>query len=188
MLRLCACIKLTVALMLTLVSSAYGQSPAASRDSQQKEVAVSESKPSNPDEIKPKDLHSEVESLKAENAAVREQLRKMEEQQKALLEQFERLQRRFEGTTTGTPQAADEALPVANAPVATNSENASAQPTATPQDQPKGGRYDDGILIWETSEDAAVPFQLKFTNTTQVRYLHTLSANDTFTDHLGVVR
>lgn len=188
MLRLCACIKLTVALMLTLVSSAYGQSPATSRDSQQKEAAVSESKPSNPDEIKPKDLHSEVESLKAENAAVREQLRKMEEQQKALLEQFERLQRRFEGATTGTPQAADEALPVANAPVATNSENASAQPTATPQDQPKGGRYDDGIIIWETSEDAAVPFQLKFTNTTQVRYLNTLSANDTFTDHLGVVR
>jgi len=33
-----------------------------------------------------------------------------------------------------------------------------------------------------------VPFLLKFNNNTQVRYLNTLSANDTFTDHLGVVR
>jgi len=69
----------------------------------------------------------------------------------------------------------------------TNSENASAQPAPTPE-QEKGGYYNDGIVIWETSEDAKVPFQLKFTNTTQVRYLNTLSANDTFTDHLGVVR
>ena len=76
MLRLSARIKLVVALMLTLVSSAYGQSPATAPDSQQKEVAVSESKPSKPenkaDETKPKDLQTEVEGLKAENAAVRE--------------------------------------------------------------------------------------------------------------------
>src|SRR5688500_16274367 len=127
MLRLSAYIKLVVALMLALVSSAYGQSPATAPGSQQKEVAVSESKPSKhenkADETKPKDLQTEVESLKTENAAVREQLRRMEEQQKAVLEQFERLQRRLEGATTGTPQAADEALPVANAPAATNSEN-----------------------------------------------------------------
>src|SRR4030095_10654770 len=64
-----------------------------------------------------------------------------------------------------------------------------ATPPPSPQvEQPKGGIYNDGIIIWETAEDAKVPFQLKFTNTTQVRYLNTLSANDTFTDHLGVVR
>src|SRR3954470_14971056 len=37
-------------------------------------------------------IESEVATVKAENAAVREQLRKMEEQQKLLLEQVERLQ------------------------------------------------------------------------------------------------
>jgi hypothetical protein len=44
------------------------------------------------------DVESDVAALKADNAAVREQLRKMEEQQKALLELVERLQRRLEGT------------------------------------------------------------------------------------------
>lgn len=33
-----------------------------------------------------------------------------------------------------------------------------------------------------------MPFLLKFTVNTQVRYLNTLSSEDTFTDHLGVVR
>jgi hypothetical protein len=33
-----------------------------------------------------------------------------------------------------------------------------------------------------------VPFLLKFNNNTQVRYLNTLDSQDTFTDHLGVVR
>lgn len=176
--------------MLALVSSAFAQSPATAPERQQKEVAASELKPGKvaADEPKPKDLQSEVESLKAENAAVREQLRKMDEQQKALLEQFERLQRKLDGIATETPQATNESLPVATAPAATSSDNTSAQPTSTPQEEAKGGRYNDGIIIWETSEDAAVPFQLKFTNTTQIRYLNTLSANDSFTDHLGVVR
>lgn len=186
MLRLCAYIELTVALMLTLVSCAYAQSPATTP---QKEVAVSEIKTVTP-EPRPNDLHSEVETLKAENAAVRELLRKMEEQQKLLLEQVDRLQRKIDGAAP-PPQLAEAAAPLPNAPnpaLEATPENASAQPTSTPQEQPKGGRYNDGIIIWETSDDAAVPFQLKFTNTTQVRYLNTLSANDTFTDHLGVVR
>ena len=188
MLRLCAYIKLIVALMLALAGCAYGQ--ATPQDRQQKEVAASESKPGSPenkaDEPKPKDLQSEVETLKAENAAVRELLRKMDEQQKTLLEQVDRLQQRLDGAAP--PQVAEATGPSAITPATTNPESGSAQPTATPQEESKGGRYNDGIIIWETSEDAAVPFQLKFTNTTQVRYLNTLSANDTFTDHLGVVR
>ena len=179
--------------MLTLVSCAYGQSPATTP---QKEVAVSEAKTATPEnklsapEPRPNDLQSEVETLKAENAAVRELLRKMEEQQKVLLEQVDRLQRRFDGAAP-PPQLTEATAPLPNAPDPTapaNPENASAQTTSTPQEPPKGGRYNDGIIIWETSDDAAVPFQLKFTNTTQIRYLNTLSANDTFTDHLGVVR
>ena len=53
---------------------------------------------------------------------------------------------------------------------------------------PKDDRYRDGIVIWETPEDARVPFLLKFNINTQLRYLNTLSSDETFTDHLGVVR
>jgi len=65
-----------------------------------------------------------------------------------------------------------------------DSAGASAQsaPAPTPE------RYQDGIVIWETPADAAVPFQLKFNINTQLRYLNTLSSDEEFTDHLGVVR
>ena len=205
--RLCAYIKLVLMLIsVTLfVGSAFGQSPATRPDSQPKEVATAEPTPGKPDnkipvaESRPKDLQSEVENLKAENAAVRELLRRMEEQQKALLEQVDRLQRRLDGGTIANGQVIEQspgttndpvqATNSANAPVrATPAEDASAQPAPSPDGQSKGGIYNDGIIIWETSDDARIPFQLKFTNTTQIRYLNTLSANDSFTDHLGVVR
>ena len=199
-------IKLFIALALTsvtlLTSSAFGQTEATRSNNQQKEIA--DTQPTRPgsvaDEPKPRDLESEVTNLKAENAAVREQLRKMEEQQKALLEQFDRLQRRLDGvaanadvqpTRQPAPQAAAATVPLTdgtNAAPVTDSAAATAAPAAAPIKEPKGGYYNDGIIIWETSDDAKVPFQLKFTNTTQVRYLNTLSSNDTFTDHLGVVR
>ena len=140
-----------------------------------------------PDEPKAKDLETEVANLKAENAAVREQLRKMEEQQKAILEQFERLQRRLDGGAIADVQPTP-AAPLTQPADATAPSSDSTQPPVAPIQEPKGGHYNDGIIIWETSEDAPVPFQLKFTNTTQVRYLNTLSSNDTFTDHLGVIR
>ena len=82
----CAHIKLAAALMLTTVAmflgftgSVFGQTS----DNKPKQVAAAEPKPTNPDnkispadsrsDSRPKDLQSEVESLKAENAAVREQ-------------------------------------------------------------------------------------------------------------------
>lgn len=198
-------IKLFIALALTsvtlLTSSAFGQTEGTRSNNQQREIVDTQpTRPSSVDEPKPRDLESEVTNLKAENAAVREQLRKMEEQQKALLEQFERLQRRLDGvaatadvqpTRSPTPQAAAATVPLSdgtNAAPVTDSAAAAAAPAAAPIKEPKGGYYNDGIIIWETSDDAKVPFQLKFTNTTQVRYLNTLSSNDTFTDHLGVVR
>jgi hypothetical protein len=160
---------LFVALMLAsamwCAGSAFGQSPPATQ---------------------PDSVQKEVEALKAENAAVRELLRKLEEQQRALLEHVDRLQRRLDGAATAEAQPTAQPQP-ADAAAPTIPEPASAQPAPSPE-QERGGYYDDGIVIWETSEDAKVPFQLKFTNTTQVRYLNTLSANDTFTDHLGVVR
>jgi len=52
----------------------------------------------------------------------------------------------------------------------------------------KEDRYRDGMVIWQTPDDDAVPFLLKFNINTQFRYLNTLSSDATFTDHLGNVR
>src|SRR4029077_11203919 len=151
---------------------------------------------------KPKDLQSEIEAVKAENTEVRELLRKMEEQQKILLEQVERLQKRLDGgaardvSVAGQPivpsTTADASLPAANAalntPTAgTGSASTSVRPASLVASQTDGDRYRDGIVIWETPEDARVPFLLKFNVNTQVRYLNTLDSKGTFTDHLGVV-
>ena len=61
-----------------------------------------------------------------------------------------------------------------------------AQPADTTQKP--DDRYRDGIVIWETPADAKVPFLLNFNINTQLRYLNTLSSDEQFTDHLGVVR
>ena len=75
--------RLSIACAHTLVTlfttSAYGQSPG--------------------------ELEKEVAAVKAENAAVREQLRKMEEQQTALVEMVDRLQRRLDAPTTADAQS-----------------------------------------------------------------------------------
>ena len=49
-------------------------------------------------------------------------------------------------------------------------------------------RYKDGIVIWQTPDDANVPFLLKFNINTQIRYLNTTNSEVTFTDHLGNVQ
>ena len=192
-----AYITLSVVLVSILAAlfttSAFGQSPATRPDSQPKEVAAAQeshvSKPENKvaaEEPRPNDLESEVAAVKAENAAVRELLRKMEEQQKILLEQVDRLQRRLDaGTATDVPPA-NAALTPPQA--ATNSASTSAQPASVAATQANEERYQDGIIIWKTPDDAKVPFLLRFNNNTQIRYLNTLSSKDTFTDHLGNVR
>ena len=168
--------------------STFAQGPATGPAN----VATKTDKRVAADEPRPNDLQNEITNLKAENAAVRELLRKMEEQQKALLDQVDRLQRRLDGPKTAelqptTPESTQAAVaPVPVADVATTSEQSLPDPVKQADNGDE--RYRDGIIIWETSEDARVPFQLKFTNTTQVRYLNTLSSVDTFTDHLGVVR
>jgi hypothetical protein len=117
----------------------------------------------------PSDLKSEIDILKAENAAVRDLVRKMEEQQKALLEQVERLQRRLDGATPTMAQPGG--------------------PSVAGQEKPeKEDRYQDGIVIYQNPESARVPFLLKLNNNTQIRYLNTTNSGDTFTDHLGNVR
>jgi hypothetical protein len=121
----------------------------------------------------PNDLDREVEALKAENAAVREQLRQMEEQQKALMALLERLQRRLDATA----QAAAPPVPPTPPPAETPSLTARVL-----------DRYDDGIVIAQSQEGDRVPFLVKLNNNTQVRYLNTTDTEETFTDHLGNVR
>ena len=59
---------------------------------------------------------------------------------------------------------------------------------AAPAPQTITDRYQDGIVIWQTPDDARVPFLLNFNINTQLRYLNTQSSDEEFTDHLGVVR
>jgi hypothetical protein len=150
----------------------------------------------------PPDLASEVDSLKAENAVVRELLRKMEAQQKALLDQLDRMQQRLDRVTTASvqpavmrasdpPQVADSAvsmpLPAGAQAPPTGSESA-PPPQASVERKDKADHYQDGIIIWENPEDAKVPFLLRFNNNTQIRYLNTTNSSETYTDHLGVTR
>jgi hypothetical protein len=210
---------LVLASVTLFTSSAFGQSAATGPNSTDKptvvaqgsqvgnadnRVAPSEPKPGSvnnkvvADEPKSKDLKDEIEAVKAENAVVRELLRKMEEQQRQLLEQVDRLQRRLDGGTATDvsnasqplvpPTTPDASVPAANdasntTPPVTDSASTSVQPA-----QANDERYRDGIIIWQTGKDAKVPFLLRFNNNTQLRYLNTQSSEDTFTDHLGNVR
>jgi hypothetical protein len=203
-----AFIKASVALALTSVTffttSASGQSSAARPNST---AAVSEPKPGSTEnrvaaeDSKPKDLQREIEAVKTENAEVRELLRKMEEQQKILREHVDRLQQRLDGgaatdvSIAGQPivpsTTADASAPAANAalntpPAVTGSAGTSIKPASVAAPGTNDDRYKDGIVIWQTRQDAKVPFLLQFNVNTQLRYLNTMDSSETFTDHLGV--
>ena len=221
-------IRLYTAVALTSVTlfttSAFGQSPAIRPNITNKGIAApQQSQSGNPEDKvgaseakggsaesrvasedpKANDLKDEIEAVKAENAVVRELLRKMEEQQRTLLEHVERLQRRLDGNTAtdasiaGQPKVpsttADASVSAANPalttpPATSNPPDTSVPPASVSAPQPNDERYRDGIIIWQTPDDAKVPFLLRFNNNTQIRYLNTLSSDDTFTDHLGNVR
>jgi hypothetical protein len=202
MLRQRAYIRFTIALVFSSVAlfaaSAYGQSP-ATQPAKPDNLAVAQGfQLSNPEKkvaegARTSDLENDVAAMKADNAAVREQLRKMEENQKALLELVERLQQRLDGGAIanagsaqppGPAQVADAAAPSTKAADA----SASAPPVPVQQPQTDDDRYKDGIIIWQTSKDAKVPFLLRFNNNTQLRYLNTQTSDTSFTDHLGNVR
>jgi hypothetical protein len=70
-------------------------------------------------------------------------------------------------------------------PASGQSPTEAAQPASVAAPQTNNDRYRDGIVIWETPEDAKVPFLLKFNINTQLRYLNTQDSDETFTDHLG---
>ena len=200
-----ASIWITVALTLTsatlFVTSAYGQSPATPPGSHDNEVAAAQaslfSKPEKkflPEKPRPIDLEDEVAAVIADNAAVREQLRKMEEQQKTLLELVDRLERRLDGSTVAEvsppaqppdPAEATESLVLSPPKKGTS---LSSLRSALLDSDATDDRYQDGIVLVKTSDQAKIPFMLKFVdNVTQFRYLNTLATNYTFTDHLGNV-
>jgi hypothetical protein len=208
-----ASIKLSVALALALFTTSMpGQSPANNSNQTNKKVAiVDERRPSDAEDKatgssvaadnkaaaeKPsrEDLKDGIAAIKAETAAVRDQLRRMEEQQNLLVEHVELLRRRLEGTRAtdmsiaGKPNAsADVSTPSMNAMPIRTSPNTSLQPAVGAAQATDDDRYRDGIVIWETPDDAKVPFLLKFNVNTQIRYLNTLNSNEAFTDHLGNV-
>jgi hypothetical protein len=156
---------------------------------------------------RPPDVQNEIQTLKAENAVVRELLRKMEDQQKALLDQLDLLRRRLDGlvpavvpsneplqASEGVETVVDLAKAVSAANVALPPPAPPATTTLAPAPQPaaaqpnKDDHYQDGIVIWQNPEDAKVPFLLRFNNNTQIRYLNTLDSDETYTDHLGTER
>jgi hypothetical protein len=153
-------------------------------------------------------LEREVREVRTENAAIREQLRVMKEDQKLLLGLIQELRQRLDGSVAGTTReslstgeenpgttgpAADEANVSGHSASAATNKNADetqalqlSEPVAT-----KGNLADlytqDGMVIAKTSDDAKVPFLLNFNVNTQIRYLNTTSTPTSFTDHLGVV-
>src|SRR6185295_9251694 len=97
----------SVVLSLTAVmwfaTSAHGQAFVPQPSSPDKQVAAAQGPRLINAEKKVADgasrtsnLEDEVAAVKADNAAVREQLRKMEEQQRTLLDMLDRLQRRLD--------------------------------------------------------------------------------------------
>ena len=154
---------------------------------------------------------------RVEDGVVRELLRKIQEEQKSLDEQqksIDEQQKRLQAligqlqqlldrgaarnvSSAGKPIVpsitTDASGPAASAASDTPPEITDQASTTLPQasgvaPQRDDDRYRDGIIIWETREDAKVPFLLKFNDNTQIRYLNTTDSQATFIDHLGVVR
>jgi hypothetical protein len=158
--------------MMGVAAGAYGQSP----------------------DVEARNVASEVTALKTENIALREQLNRVEEQQKMMLEVVNDLKQRLGSPATpiaGDPSSSSSQQNFVAQELATAVSNfrvppaRAAQPESVPTLQSNFPRYRDGIIIGETPENAEVPFLLRLQGTTQVRYLNTVDSQDTFTDHLG---
>lgn len=161
--RLLARILAAGALTATLATAAHAEAPAQPATSAE--------------------LEQQVKALQA-------QLRTMQDQQKTLTETLSRLQRQLDSQPVA---AAAQPVPPAAATAAPSQQAAlAAPPLATRSDgsitDKLAERYQDGIVIWQTPDDANVPFLLKYNINSQVRYLNTTSGDETFTDHLGAVR
>jgi hypothetical protein len=167
----CSCCRIQIALVLAFVvsfaTSVFGQTP----------------------ESVPGTVEGQIERVKSENADLREQIRKIEEKQKELQELI-----RLSQPATVDPTTPGEVRPSSGSAGTEPAPSVPPEPVETPVAPPQGvaqtkdDRYKDGMVIWQTPDDAETPFLLKFNINTQLRYLNTISSDETFTDHLGVVR
>jgi hypothetical protein len=121
--------------------------------------------------------HPTRAELEQQVTALQAQLRTMQEQQKSLTEAVEGLRQQLASQPAPQPPAVP---PIQQLPAPADASNGSILENLV-------DRYDDGIVIAQSPNNAKIPFLLKFNVNTQVRYLNTTSGNDTFTDHLGVV-
>src|ERR1700755_2274353 len=136
-------VRLPATLALTVVTlfatSASGQSTTTRPDNSEKETVAAKGsrsdKPKNraaADAPKPNDLESQVADVKAENAVFRETLRKMEQQQKALLEMVDLLQRKIDGLTPANSSGAAQPAGASAVAGATTPSTATADAAAPP--------------------------------------------------------
>lgn len=147
------------AVAMILASAAHAQAPARSAT--------------------PAELEQQVKALQ-------DQLRTMQEQQKGLTETLNRLQQQL---AAQAPPAVQPSAPASQSAPPLQLAAAAPSPAADESITQKiVERYQDGIVIWQTPDDAQVPFLLKYNINSQVRYLNTTSGDETFTDHLGAVR
>jgi hypothetical protein len=158
-------------------------------------------------------MEQEIKDLRSENAAVREQLKMLVDTVNKLQRRLDgepatvvhestppptqpltatpAVAQSAISTPAGKPpQTASSQTPAANAalntqPAVTVLASTPGQPESVPAPQTNDGRYRDGLVILQTSDEAKVPFLLKFNVNTQLRYLNTLDSKQTFTDHLG---
>src|SRR5581483_4965295 len=112
-------------------------------------------------------LEKEVLEMRAENSAIREQLRKLEEQQKTLLQLMDELQRKLDGQPAAIaqqsplpppPLPSPEPVPVAQAAVPKRA--APAQPAAE-RNIAAEDAYQDSIILVKTPDDARIPILLR---------------------------
>jgi len=83
------------------------------------------------------------------------------------------------GIAGGSARAFAQTAPPPAAPVV----------TPTPDTKPGEGwatpHYDDGFVLAESPEGAAMPFRLRLNHVSQFKYTNTMAVNTTFFDHLG---
>ena len=145
-------------------------------------------------------IQEQQKQLDEEQKKLAEQQKTIYDEQKSLATLIRELEGLVDGSTPTVPSIDAHQMPPKTAPGASTLEANPAlntAPAVTPSQgipipsafvapQTDDNRYRDGIVIWETRENAKVPFLLKFNDNTQIRYLNTLNSQTTFTDHLGV--
>ncbi len=143
-------------------------------------------------ESRPTSLESEVTEMGAENGVIREQLRELEEQQRAILRLMDELQRKFDGKTAmisqpSPPARQPEPVPAAQA-VVPPKPVAPATPPSADRNIAAKDPYEDSIVLVKTPEDARTPTLLRFWDISQLRYTNSQLGNSSYTDHLGAVQ